>query len=313
MNTFTLKSSSKGFTLIEILIALSISSIVMVAVYQTFNSQQRSYILQEEVAYMQQNLRGAMMLLTNDIRMAGYDSQLTGTVQGIRDITPRIVTDTSGDPPRDKSGNDIQNTGGNPIQFSRIEVAADLDDNGTIGSGETIEYCVYDFVNNDGNMDLARDSGGGRQLLAENITGIGMAFAFDDDLDGELDTYTAANPGATEQIIWAFDSDGDNDLDANIDTDNNGIYDINDSPGGVGSNGIVLGSALASDVIVANIRAVKLWVLAETDRDQTGYNDQSTFLVGPYVITPDTDGNPDNDNKRMRLLSVTIKCRNLGI
>lgn len=282
--------NSNGFTIIELLIALSISSIVMVAMYQTFNSQQKSYMIQEDVATMQQNLRAAMFLLTNDIRMAGYDSKLSGNF-GVTDIRPRDITNAV----------DTGMTG-----YSSIEVTEDLDDSGTITTGERIQYSVYDFVAGDGNIDIARDSGSGRRLLAENILGFGLAFAFDDDLDGELDTYTAANPGATQQIIWAIDSDGDNDLDTNLDTNLDGIIDINDSPGGVGSNGIINGVALPSDVPVANIRSVKIWLLAETDRTDQKFTNSTTYVVGKYVITP-------NNNKRMRILGTTIRCRNLGI
>jgi type IV pilus assembly protein PilW len=231
-----------------------------------------------------------MLLLTNDIRMAGYDSQLSDNF-GITDITPRDINNNV----------DAGNTG-----KSGIEITADLDDDGQISTGERIHYSVYDFVAGDGNLDLARNSGNGRRLLAENIQGFGLAFAFDDDLDNEMDTYTATNPGATQHIIWAIDSDGDNDLDTNLDTNLDGIIDVADSPGGAGSNGIIVGTALSTDVPIANIRAVKVWLLAETDQIQTGLNSTDTYIVGKYVITP-------NNNKLMRLSSTTIKCRNLGL
>ena len=121
-----------------------------------------------------------------------------------------------------------------------------------------------------------------------------------------MDTYTASNPGATQHIFWAIDSDGDNDLDTNLDTNLDGIIDVADSPGGAGSNGIIVGTALSTDVPIANIRAVKVWLLAETDQIQTGLNSTDTYIVGKYVITP-------NNNKLMRLSSTTIKCRNLGL
>ena len=278
---------SKGFTLVELLIALSISSIVMVAMYQTFNSQQKSYMIQEDVASMQQGLRASMFLLTNDIRMAGYDSQLSDNF-GITDIRPRDINNNV----------DTGITG-----HSCIEVTEDLDDSGTITAGERIQYSVYDFIAGDGNIDIARDSGTGRRLLAENIQGFGLAFAFDDDLDGELDTYTAANPGATQHIIWAIDSDGDNDLDMHLDTDLNGIIDLSDD---TSADGMINGVALPSDVSIDNIRAVKIWLLAQTDRTDQSFNNTTTYVVGKYVITP-------NNNKRMRLLGTTINCRNLGL
>ncbi|MFH2057809.1 MAG: prepilin-type N-terminal cleavage/methylation domain-containing protein [Pseudomonadota bacterium] len=285
---------SCGFTLIEIMITLAISSIVMIALYSTFNSQQKSYTIQEGVADMQQNIRAAMLLMTNDIRMAGYDKNLTGNF-GITDIRPRDINNII----------DVTATG-----HSSIIMTEDLDEDGALGGGETIQYTVYDFIATDQSLDIARDSGAGRRLLAENIRGFGIAYAFDDDLDGNLDTYNAAgaaNPGAIQPIIWAIDADGDNDLDTNLDTNLDGVIDINDSPAIiVGGTVIIGGVALATDVPITSIRAVRIWLLAETDREDASFSQQNTFVVGKYVINP-------NNTKRMRLLSAIIHGRNLGL
>jgi type IV pilus assembly protein PilW len=65
--------SEKGFTLIEILVAIAISGIVMAGVYSAYFSQQRSYVVQEQVAAAQQNLRAAMYIIEREVRMAGFD------------------------------------------------------------------------------------------------------------------------------------------------------------------------------------------------------------------------------------------------
>ena len=54
---------NRGFSLIELLIAMAIVGIVMAAVYSTYYSQQRSYVIQEQVAAMQQNLRAGLGLM----------------------------------------------------------------------------------------------------------------------------------------------------------------------------------------------------------------------------------------------------------
>ncbi len=64
-------TSRAGFTLIELLVAMAISLIVLFAVLQLFESSQKSYVVQEEVAETQQNVRIAKMFLERDIRMAG--------------------------------------------------------------------------------------------------------------------------------------------------------------------------------------------------------------------------------------------------
>jgi type IV pilus assembly protein PilW len=60
-----------GFSLIELLIVLAISGVVMGAIFQVFNSSQRAFIVQDDVAETQQNVRVAKMFLERDVRMAG--------------------------------------------------------------------------------------------------------------------------------------------------------------------------------------------------------------------------------------------------
>jgi len=62
-----------GFTLVEILVALALAGLVSAAVYNVYISQNKSYVVQDRVAEMQQNLRAAMYMMKREIRMAGYD------------------------------------------------------------------------------------------------------------------------------------------------------------------------------------------------------------------------------------------------
>lgn len=75
---YLVKMSQKGFTLVELMIALVVGVIVIGAIYATYIVQQRSYTVQETVAEAQQNIRVAMMVMAQDIRMAGYDPEGTG-------------------------------------------------------------------------------------------------------------------------------------------------------------------------------------------------------------------------------------------
>ncbi len=62
-----------GFTLVELLVALALTGLVMVAVYRTFATQQKVYVVQDDVASMQQELRAAMDIMCKDLRMAGFN------------------------------------------------------------------------------------------------------------------------------------------------------------------------------------------------------------------------------------------------
>jgi prepilin-type N-terminal cleavage/methylation domain-containing protein len=92
------KNSKKGFSIVELIIALAITSIALIAIYNLFISQQRSFMVQEEVANMQQNNRVAMEDLAVVVKMAGagvlppqnkiiycgpYDFVYAGNINGI--------------------------------------------------------------------------------------------------------------------------------------------------------------------------------------------------------------------------------------
>jgi len=65
-------SKVKGLTLIELLIAMTISAILIAAIYRTFIRQQKTYTVQEQVVDMQQNVRVAINRMMREIRMAGF-------------------------------------------------------------------------------------------------------------------------------------------------------------------------------------------------------------------------------------------------
>ena len=71
------KFKEKGVTLIELMVALVICGIIVAAIYRLFVAQARSYTVQDQVAESQQNVRNAMELLLRDIRMAGFDDDMT--------------------------------------------------------------------------------------------------------------------------------------------------------------------------------------------------------------------------------------------
>jgi type IV pilus assembly protein PilW len=289
-----INSNKQGFTLVELLVAIAISGIVAGAIFTAFQSQQKSYLAQDQVAEMQQNLRAAMDFVVRDIRMAGYSQGAPGF--GITDIRPKNINDIV----------DVTITGNGAFEFT-----ADFDDNGTLSGGETISYSICDSpigTGGDGINDLGRNSGGGRQLAAENIEALGFAYAFDANGDGILDTY---NVGGSEQVIWAVDSDGDNDLDRNLDTNGDGDIDENDGPG-PGGNGLIGGTAIA-DVSPQDICAVRIWMLSRTEHRDNRFLNTKTYTIGNKVITPNTDADLNNDNSRMRLLETTVKCRNMGL
>ena len=96
------ESREKGFTIIELMIALVISALVTAAVYATFITQQKTYAVQSGVTDMQQNARAALMLMVRDLRMAGADVGSSFSVNdyaGTAMTASTTVTQGTGDDP----------------------------------------------------------------------------------------------------------------------------------------------------------------------------------------------------------------------
>ena len=67
------KNSHRGFTLVEMVMVLAISTIVLAAMYSVFTIANKNFTTQNAAANVQQNLRSAIGLMARDIRVAGLD------------------------------------------------------------------------------------------------------------------------------------------------------------------------------------------------------------------------------------------------
>jgi type IV pilus assembly protein PilW len=292
-----LPEDKRGFTLVELMVVVAVSGLVAIAIMGAYKAQKRIMSAQEVVTDIQQNIRTVLFTLTQDIRMAGYDPTLSGgfgiTFVGFRDL------------------NDANAVGGN----SAIQFTGDWDDgdddglpgpaNGVVDGNETVTFSLYEFGAAGTMTDLAKtEGGGGRQLLAQNIQAIGLAYAYDVDNDKALDTYTTT--AGTQQVIWAIDSDNDGTLDRRLDTNGDGGITNTDGPG-AGVNELIVGAQISPSVPMADVRAVRIWLLAaESAAEQTEHYDPNTYVVGRQIISP-------RDNLRRRLVETTVQCKNMGL
>ena len=143
------KHQAQGFTIIELLLAIAIAGIVMASFYSVYMSQQSSYLRQEEIAAMNQNIRSALFYMGREIRMAGLDP--TGTANaGIVENLPNRIRFTE----------DIRGQNENDPPDGNIGV-----------SNEDISYFLDD-TDGDGDTDLVRDAGYGKRLIAQNISSL---------------------------------------------------------------------------------------------------------------------------------------------
>ena len=105
------RNKESGFTLVELLIAMTIGLIILAALSGTFLMQRKAYDVQEQIVEMVQNARAAMDIMSREIRMAGYDptglagSTIVSTTSNSINFTLDI-TDDAGTGPPDGDTND---------------------------------------------------------------------------------------------------------------------------------------------------------------------------------------------------------------
>ncbi len=162
--------NSRGFTLLELLMALAIFGIVVGAIYTTYLSQQNSYIIQEQVAGMQQNLRAGMFIMERELRLAGYASDVQKpSGLGIIALGDQDFRDNDNDGTID--GGATERNMGVVFTYMREPDGIDNDTNGTVDDESDVmifvQYSLFISANN--TVDLGRDDGSGIQSIAENI------------------------------------------------------------------------------------------------------------------------------------------------
>ncbi len=148
---------SSGFSLVEVMIAIAMSSILLIAITTLFHKQIVSHNTQRQVVSMQRNVRAALSFMEGDIRMAGYD-------------------------PKGFSGAAILIANG-----ARLRFQSNLDQDKIIGAGETITYALDNDADGDGisngllngtPCNLVRDNndGNGFQIVSKNIDALNFDY-----------------------------------------------------------------------------------------------------------------------------------------
>ena len=188
------ENKESGFTLVEMLIAMTIGLIILTALSSTFLMQRKIYDVQEQIVEMVQTARAAMDMMTREIRMAGYDP--TGTMQRSDPISTDFV--------------------GIPYNASQLQVVADLNDDGeTDGSNENIIYTYYDETSAYPYQIKRKTGNGYFQPFAENIQSFTFVYLED---DGVTEVTTSAENDDIRQIritITARTTKADGDYSAN--------------------------------------------------------------------------------------------------
>jgi type IV pilus assembly protein PilW len=185
------KNNESGFTLVELLIAMTIGLIILTALSSTFLMQRDIYDDQEQIAEMVQTARAAMDMMSREIRMGGYDP----TDAGFDGIT---------------------------YDAHQLQIQANIDDDediinadGSYDENENITYTYYD-ENSAYPYQIKRKTGNGNFVsFAENIQSFTFVYL---KADGVTEVTTSAENDDIRQIkitITARTARPDSDYSAN--------------------------------------------------------------------------------------------------
>ncbi|MFJ2687919.1 PilW family protein [Pseudomonas sp. NPDC087342] len=198
-----MKQSSRGFGLIELLIALALSLIVVLGVAQVFISAKNTYVSQNTAAGMQEDARFVLSKMIQEIRMIGMFGCL-GTVtdaSSTGDFNASQIAPISWDNANLKLTlvtADVGTTGGTPTWT----VVSDCKTNATAYTGARaisgqisfpIRRLIYSFSNN----QLLMGVGSGtptQAVLINNVSAFGVLFGVATSTSDVAASSYSANP-----------------------------------------------------------------------------------------------------------------------
>jgi type IV pilus assembly protein PilW len=162
--------NSKGFSLIELMVTLVVSSLALAGIYGVYRAQLKSHVTQNAVVDTQQNLRNSLYVLQRSIRMAGFDPTLS--VRSNAPDTLGVMLDFSAfGSPHDLSG---AASGAGSIAFT-VDANGDQIDAGTqlpvagAGAIEATDAELVAFRISGAEIQKYRPSSGEWLTVSENI------------------------------------------------------------------------------------------------------------------------------------------------
>jgi len=287
----------RGFSLVEMLIAMVIAIVMVVVMYSFFTTQHRTYVVQDNVADMQQNIRMALLTLFRNVRMAGYGVPTSCAIASVNNTGGPdgiFVSDSTV----------IQTLPDSQIFFAELS--------GDATAGDSSIIVTTTDIDGDGNIDFAA---GGALIISDgtNTEGLVISGGYIGSNTIPLDlslqnNYAATTARVVPAILYSVAG-------GNLLQDNQplafSIEDLQisyqDSDGTWYCN--APGGSPPTDVPpteVASIRVVEINVLARTkvqDARETGFSQPS---LEDHIVS-----NPPLNGFRRRLLSTRAHVRNL--
>lgn len=303
-------SESRGFTLVELLVYTAIVGVVTAAIFTTFKSQQDSYLVQEEVAAMQQNLRAAMYILANDIQMCGYYTSFDGssysmdwdpTSGGNESIRPLIYGRNNDNDADDGADNGVRNGTDLIVVVKAGEVRKPLTA-GEGGTEGTSQITLNDLdLDGDGNNDFKTTS---RQYGVITKADLSRSEFFKvDSINGTTLTVSTASGSLTESYTT-------DDLIARADVI---IYKVNDDSSIPCLERRNLGNDSGYQAVAENITDLQFRYRLNDDTwvDDPSGSEEDVREIRISLVS-DVQISAAAGSKERRLCSL-VKARNIGL
>jgi len=333
-----------GMTLVEIMVALTISIVLLTGVVEIMLSSKQTYRVQEGVARLQENARFASQFLSEDLRMAGFSGCSSAT-------TPNNIADLNSDAIADNYYN-FTTDGLQGFEYGDLPVnltATDTLTTADVVSNTDVIVLMYGSTNEalqlTGNLTTVNAN---IQLTQTNMFAANDILFITDCTMSDIFAATNVSSGSgTTTIAHANSVNTDNKLskaygpDAMVMSMVKVAYYIGTNAAGipslfrkrmVGSNmqteelvegvenmQLLYGEDLDADGIAnryikannvgnfTNVVSVRLALLMQTPNEVNTQADTKTYPLLDTVI------DPPNDRRLRRIFSTTVKLRNRSL
>ncbi|MCG6887780.1 MAG: PilW family protein [Proteobacteria bacterium] len=317
---------SRGFSMVELMVAMVITLILMAGVSQIFLSSKQSYVIQDTLGRMQENGRYAMEVLTTDLRRAGYWGG-NADINAIEDNTPagasngnKIATDdgscTSADWARMLTysifGRDDNRTNYGCLPSDTTHVgdilvvryAAPWVVGGiTTPNYDNAQYYIRSSLF-EGKMFRGQDQAAnpvtGAAVRTAELVSNGYFIHTSTNSDPNKCTGSDAIPSlyriglrsgalVSDEIAYGVDQFQ---VQYGLDTNDDGTVDS------------YVDAPAASDTTSwGQVIAARVWILVRSECPETGYTNTNTYAIGNLNYTP-------SDRYRRQLFTSTVTLRN---
>ncbi len=267
-----------GFTLIEMMIAVAVAAGISAATFSVYRVQQRSYLMQEQIVDLQQNVRAFLFFIEKDLRMAGYDPRKTSCAGFLIANPYEVVFTADLGRPKGSSGAGVD---------CKLTGCDNMPDGEIIGSPCTncvVETIRYALKSTTAAPVSASGTNTGQVTVAGKTTSVHKTF------NGT--TGTDPNNPAQDVVenVEALEF----------------LYNL--------SNGTAVTVAAGTDL--ARIRSVTVSVLMRTRNQIAGYGQPDRYQYPASNAAHSTTGKrwgPYTDPYMRRVVITNIQCRNMAL